>query len=118
MIGLGSAQQVNQATLVARMKPRGERQRSQAEVINAIRRDLQQVAGARAFPRAFGLVQGQRSEPLQFVVKGPNLQEMGRLAAELQRTLQADPQIGRMDTDLQLDLPQLVLEPDRLRAAG
>ena len=100
------------------MKPRGERERSQAEVINAFRRDLSQVAGARAFPRAFGLVQGQRSEPLQFVVKGPNLQEMGRLAGELQRTLQADPQIGRMDTDLQLDLPQLVLEPDRVRAAG
>jgi HAE1 family hydrophobic/amphiphilic exporter-1 len=43
---------------------------------------------------------------------------MGRLAAELQSTLQADPQIGRMDTDLQLDLPQLILEPDRVRAAG
>src|SRR6185436_12664077 len=28
VIGLGQAQQVNQATLVARMKPRGERQRS------------------------------------------------------------------------------------------
>jgi HAE1 family hydrophobic/amphiphilic exporter-1 len=118
VIGLGQAQQVNQATLVARMKPRGERQRSQQEVINAIRRDLSQIAGARAFPRAFGLVQGQRSEPLQFVVKGPNLQEMGRLAGELQAKLQADPQIGRMDTDLQLDLPQLVLEPDRVRAAG
>jgi HAE1 family hydrophobic/amphiphilic exporter-1 len=118
VIGLGSAQQVNQATLVARMKPRHERERSQAEVIAAIRRDLGQVAGARAFPRAFGLVQGQRSEPLQFVVKGSNLQEMGRLASELQRTLQADPQIGRMDTDLQLDLPQLILEPDRIRAAG
>ena len=118
VIGTGTTSQVNQATLVARMKPRAERQRSQAEVINAIRRDLAQVAGARAFPRAFGLVQGQRSEPLQFVVKGPNLQEMGRLAAELQRALQADPEIGRMDTDLQLDLPQLVLEPDRVRAAG
>jgi HAE1 family hydrophobic/amphiphilic exporter-1 len=118
IIGLGSAQQVNQATVVARMKPRAERQRSQQEVLALLRRDLQEVAGARVFPRAFGLVQGQRSEPLQFVVKGPNLQEMGRLAGELQRTLQADPQIGRMDTDLQLDLPQLVLEPDRLRAAG
>jgi len=118
IIGLGSAQQVNQATLVARMKPRGERERSQAEVIGAFRRDLAQIPGALAFPRAFGLVQGQRSDPLQFVVKGPNLQEMGRIASELQRTLQADPQIGRMDTDLQLDLPQLVLEPDRVRAAG
>jgi HAE1 family hydrophobic/amphiphilic exporter-1 len=118
VIGLGSAAQVNQANLVIRMKPRSERQRSQAEVIAAIRRDLSQIAGARAFPRAFGLAQGQRSEPLQFVVKGPNLQEMGRLAAGLQARLQVDPTIGRMDTDLQLDLPQLVLEPDRVRAAG
>ena len=64
-----------------------------------------------------GLVLG-RSEPLQFVVKGPNLQEMGRHARALQAALQADPVIGRMDTDLQLDLPQLVLEPERARAAG
>ena len=118
VIGLGSAQQVNQANLVARMKPRSERDRSQAEVINALRRDLSQIAGAQAFPRAFGLVQGQRSEPLQFVVKGPNLQEMGRVATQLQQRLQADPEIGRMDHNLQLDLPQLVLEPDRMRAAG
>ena len=118
VIGLGSAQQVNQATVVARMKPRSERTRSQQQVIELLRRDLAQIAGARAFPRAFGLVQGQRSEPLQFVVTGPNLQEMGRIAGELQRALQSDPQIGRMDTDLQLDLPQLVLEPDRVRAAG
>lgn len=118
VIGLGSAQQVNQATLVARMKPKSERRRSQQEVIALLRRDLAQIAGARAFPRAFGLVQGQRSEPLQFVVRGPNLQEMGRLAGQLQLRLQADPAIGRMDTDLQLELPQLVLEPDRARAAG
>lgn len=122
VIGLGSAGQVNQATLVARMKPKSERRReggmTQQEVLAALRRDLAQLAGARAFPRAFGIVMGQRSEPLQFVVKGPNLEEMGRVATALQRTLQADPAIGRMDTDLQLDLPQLVLEPDRVRAAA
>jgi len=118
IIGLGSAGQVNQATLIVRMKPRSERKRSQQEIITLIRRDLAQITGARAFARPPGIVQGQRSEPLQFVVKGSNLQEMGRLAGELQRTLQADPQIGRMDTDLQLDLPQLVLEPDRTRAAS
>jgi HAE1 family hydrophobic/amphiphilic exporter-1 len=122
VIGLGSAGQVNQATLVGRMKSKSERRKSggltQAEMLVALRRDLSQIAGARAFPRAFGIVQGQRSEPLQFVVKGPNLQEMGRLAGELQSVLQADPRIARMDTDLQLELPQLVLEPDRVRAAA
>jgi len=118
IIGLGSAGQVNQALVVARMKPASDRKRSQQEVLVELRRDLGQIAGARAFPRAPGLAPRQRSEPLQFVVRGPNLQEMGRVAAHLQEALQADPRIGRMDTDLQLDLPQLVLEPDRTRAAG
>jgi HAE1 family hydrophobic/amphiphilic exporter-1 len=88
VIGLGSAGQVNQATLVGRMKSKSERRQSggltQAEVLVALRRDLAQIAGARAFPRAFGIVQGQRSEPLQFVVKGPNLEQMGRHAGDLQ----------------------------------
>ncbi len=118
VIGLGSVGQVNQGLVVARMKPKSERQRSQQQILAELRRELAQIPGARVFPRPPGLVQGQRSEPLQFVVRGPNLQEMGRHARELQVRLQADSGIGRMDTDLQLDLPQLVLEPDRLRAAG
>jgi HAE1 family hydrophobic/amphiphilic exporter-1 len=118
VIGLGSAAQVSQATVVARMKPRSERKRSQQQVIELLRRDLAQIPGVRAFPRAPGLVPRQRSEPLQFVVRGPNLQQMGRAAAELEERLQADPEIGRMDTDLELELPQLVLEPDRVRTAA
>ena len=119
IIGLGSAQQVNQATLVIRMLPKAERRaqgmRSQQQVLNALRRELAQVAGVRAFPRPFGVFPGQRTEPLQFVVTGPNLMEMGRHAADIQRILQADPAIGRMDTDLQLELPQYILAPDRTR---
>ncbi len=120
LIGFGGSQQVNQGQVVVRMKPIQERRalgmRSQNETINSMRRELQSVAGARVFARAFGMFQGQRTEPLQFVLSGPNLKEMGRLASDLQRRLQADPTIGRMDTDLQLDLPQLVLLPDRTRA--
>jgi HAE1 family hydrophobic/amphiphilic exporter-1 len=118
VIGLGSAGQVNQALLIVRMVPRAERKRSQQEVLEQLRRDLVAIPGVRAFPRAPGLVPRQRTEALQFVVRGPNLQEMGRVAVALQERLQADPEIGRMDTDLQLELPQLVLEPDRLRTAA
>jgi HAE1 family hydrophobic/amphiphilic exporter-1 len=118
VIGLGSAAQVSQATVVVRMKPRAERERSQQQVLELLRRELAQIPGVRAFPRAPGLAPRQRTEPLQFVVRGPNLQETGAVAAEFQERLQADPAIGRMDTDLQLDLPQLVLEPDRVRAAA
>jgi HAE1 family hydrophobic/amphiphilic exporter-1 len=118
VIGLGSAAQVNQALLIVRMVPRSERTRSQQQVLELLRRDLAAIPGVRAFPRSPGLVPRQRTEALQFVVRGPSLPEMGRVAVALQERLQADPEIGRMDTDLQLELPQLVLEPDRLRTAA
>lgn len=118
LIGLGSAGQVNQAMVVVRMAPRGERKIRQQDVIPVIRKELAQIPGARAFAAPYPMVGGQRGEPLQFVINGPNLDEVGRLAKTLQQTLSADPGLGRMDLDLQLDLPQLVLDPDRTRIAS
>ena len=118
LIGLGNAGQVNQAMVVVRMAPRGEREIRQQHVIPVIRKELAQIPGARAFAAPYPMVGGQRGEPLQFVINGPNLDEVGRLAKTLQQTLSADPGLGRMDLDLQLDLPQLVLDPDRTRIAS
>ena len=118
LIGLGNAGQVNQAMVVVRMAPRGERKIKQQDVIPVIRKELAQIPGARAFAAPYPMVGGQRGEPLQFVINGPNLDEVGRLAKTLQQTLSADPGLGRMDLDLQLDLPQLVLDPDRTRIAS
>jgi HAE1 family hydrophobic/amphiphilic exporter-1 len=119
LIGLGSAGQVNQGTVVVRMAPREERKRSQQSVIADVRRDLAAIPGARAFAAPFSIVGGgQRGEPLQFVLSGENIDEVGRLTRELQQKLATLPGIGRVDTDLQLDLPQLVFRPDRLRIAN
>ncbi len=118
LIGLGSAGQVNQGTVVVRMAPREERTVKQQEIIPLIRKELATIPGARAFAAPYPLVQGQRGEPLQFVLAGENLQEVGRLTRELQGRLAAEPGIGRLDTDLQLDLPQLVFQPDRTRIAA
>ncbi len=119
LIGLGTAGQVNQGTVVVRMAPRHERKRSQQQVIAAIRKDLAAIPGARAFAAPFSIVGGgQRGEPLQFVLSGDNLEDIGRLARELQQKFAAMPGIGRVDTDVQLDLPQLVFKPDRLRIAN
>ena len=118
LIGLGNAGQVNQAMVVVRMAPRGERKIRQQDVIPVIRKELAQIPGARAFAAPYPMIGGQRGEPLQFVINGPNLDEVGRLAKTLQQTLSSDPGLGRMDLDLQLDLPQLVLDPDRTRIAS
>jgi hydrophobic/amphiphilic exporter-1 (mainly G- bacteria), HAE1 family len=118
LIGLGSAGQVNQGTVVARMVPKAERKLTQQELLPVLRKELAQIPGARAFAAPYPMVQGQRGEPLQFVLAGENLQEVGRLTRELQGRLAQEPGLGRIDTDLQLDLPQLVFQPDRLRIAA
>ncbi len=118
LIGLGTAGQVNQGTVVARMVPRAERRLTQQELLPILRKELAQIPGARVFAAPYPMVQGQRGEPLQFVLAGENLQEVGRLTREMLARLAREPGLGRIDTDLQLDLPQLVFEPDRLRIAA
>jgi len=118
LIGLGSAGQVNQGTVVARMLPRGERTVKQQDLIPILRKELSQVPGARVFAAPYPIIGGQRGEPLQFVVSGPSLTEIGRLSQQMQQKLSVEPGIGRMDMDLQLDLPQLTLTPDRTRIAA
>ena len=118
LIGLGTAGQVNQGTVVVRMAPRNERKRSQQEIILLLRKDLAGIPGARAFAAPFALVGGQRGEPLQFVLSGEKIDEIGRLSREFQQKLATMPGIGRVDTDVQLDLPQLIFIPDRLRIAS
>jgi HAE1 family hydrophobic/amphiphilic exporter-1 len=118
LIGLGTVGQVNQGLVVVRMAPREQRTLKQQEILPLIRKELAAIPGARVFAAPYPLIQGQRGEPLQFVLVGENLQEIGRLTRELQGKLASEPGIGRLDTDLQLDLPQLVFQPDRARIAA
>jgi HAE1 family hydrophobic/amphiphilic exporter-1 len=118
LIGFGSAGQVNQGLVVVRMAPRQERSVRQQDLLLRLRKALAAVPGAFVFAAPYPIVGGQRGEPLQFVLAGDNLQELGRLSRELQQRLSQVAGIGRLDTDLQLDLPQLVLRPDRARIAA
>jgi HAE1 family hydrophobic/amphiphilic exporter-1 len=118
LVGFGSAGQVNQGLVVVRMAPRGERTVRQQDLLPKLRKELAAVPGAFVFAAPYPIVSGQRGEPLQFVLAGENLQEVGRLSRELQQQLTQVAGIGRLDTDLQLDLPQLVFQPDRPRIAA
>ena len=116
-IGLGQAGQVNQGIAFVRLKPRAERKLKQQELLGIVRRELAGIPGVRAFAGPVPIVGGQRGEPLQFALVGPNLQEVARYSGDLQQRLSQDPDLGRMDLTLQLDLPQLILKVDRTRAA-
>jgi HAE1 family hydrophobic/amphiphilic exporter-1 len=117
-IGLGQAGQVNEAFASVRMVNRENRKIKQYELMPILRKELAQIPGVKAFAAAVPIVGGQRGEPLQFVVSGPNLQEVARYSKQLLEKLSTEQALGRIDMNLQLDLPQLVMELDRARAAS
>ncbi|TCV86399.1 efflux RND transporter permease subunit [Sulfurirhabdus autotrophica] len=117
-IGLGQAGQVNQGIAFVRMVPPEERNIKQYELLSVLRKELAGIPGVRAFAAPVAIVGGQRGEPLQFVVRGPNLEQVSKMSQQLLQKLQSDPGLGRLDLDLQLDLPQLVMNIDRTRSAS
>lgn len=116
-IGLGQAGQVNQALAFVRLKPRTERSLKQQDLLPILRKELAGIPGVRAFASPVPIVSGQRGDPLQFALTGLNLDELAPLARQLRDRLATEPGIGNLDLALQLDLPQLELKVDRLRAA-
>jgi len=117
-IGLGRQGQVNRAMAFVRLEPRARRKRSQQEIIAALQEKLARLPGVRAFAAPVPIVGGFRGEPLQFTLSGPSLERVAALARRLHDELAAIPGMGRIDLDLELDLPQLRLRVDRTRAAA
>jgi HAE1 family hydrophobic/amphiphilic exporter-1 len=118
-IGLGQGVgQVNQGIAYVNLTPRRERKLKQSAVMAMLNRELMAIPGAQAFAVKMPIVGGMRGEPLQFALKGRNIGEVGRLSDKLMGQFAQRPGLGRMDLDLQLDLPQLKLSVDRTRAAS
>lgn len=117
-VGVGtSGRQLNEAWGFARMTPKDTRDVSQQELLQQLSAEFAAIPGIRAFPVPIPNLGGARGEPLQFVIRGPNLNQVGALAQELQRRLLAEPGLGYVDLDLNLNLPEYQLEIDRVRAA-
>jgi HAE1 family hydrophobic/amphiphilic exporter-1 len=117
-IGVGQQGQVNQGNANIRLHDRSKRKMGQQELVSKLRAEFEQIPGVRAFPSAIAIVAGQRPEKLQFNLTGNNLQEVGTLAKSLQQSLTNIPGMGKVDIDVQLDLPQLSMTIDRERAAS
>ena len=116
-VGLGGIGQVNTGTAFIDMVPLQERSISQAQMIATLQAELATIPGVFASVAAPSPIGGQRGEQLQFSVVGPELGAVAELSRQLLAELGSDPAMGRIDLDLQLDLPQLKLEVDRERAA-
>ena len=117
-IGSGTRGQVNQGNVNVRLKAKELRKKSQQTLIKELKKELNAIPGVRAIPSPASIARGQRSEKLQFNITGSNLQEIGRIAQQFQQTLSSNGGIGKVDLDVQLDLPQVKVNIDRARAAA
>ena len=115
-IGTGDRGQVNQGEIYVSLTPREARNRTQKDILEAVREELKAIPGVKAFASPVPIIGGQRGEPLQFVLKGPNLNKVAAIASVLTQKLQVIPEIGTLDSDLQLDMPQTLLRLDREKA--
>ncbi|MDQ6951369.1 MAG: efflux RND transporter permease subunit [Mariprofundales bacterium] len=117
-IGSGRRGQVNQGEAFVRLTPKGERRRRQWDILPELQKKMDQIPGLHAFAVKVPIVGGgQRGEPLQFSLTGPNLAKVAQFSQQLKQRLNALPGIGHLDLDLQLNLPQLRLTVDRIRAS-
>ncbi len=118
-IGLGDLGQVNRGIASVTLVPRDERQRSQSQILDDLRLRLATIPGIKAFASPPPTVGGgnNRGEPLQFNVSGPELSTVAASSQTLFARLAERPELGRVDLDLQLDLPTLTLKVERTLAA-
>ena len=106
-IGADQSRQVSKGSFLVKMVPWEDRDISQTDMIQKLREELSHLAGVHAFPSPLPMVGGQRGEPMHFILKGPDLDEVARLADLVEQRLSDQPGIGDLDSELQLDLPLL-----------
>jgi len=115
-IGTGATGQASRGEIFVRLTPREQRDLHMYRVIDRLRDELAHIPGIKAFPSPVPALGGQRGEPLQFVLLGPDVVSVAQWSRRLQQKLNVIPEMGSVDLDLQLDLPQLTLHIDRTRA--
>ena len=119
-IGEDQARQVSRANIIVKLARWEDRDTSQREIMQVLRQRFKEIPGVEVFVTEMPVVGGQRGDPLQFVLQGPDLERVASLATRLKQELDRVPGMGQLDIDLQLDLPQLemVLSRERIHSLG
>ena len=117
--GLERPNPVNSAIAFIRMKPWGERQRSQQQIALELMPKFLGLPGVMAFPiNPPSLGQSFRSSPVQFVIQGPSYEELDKALGGFMAKATQFPGLVNLDTDLKLNKPQLSLDVNREKAAA
>jgi len=112
--------EVNKGIMFCRMLKPSYRDLAQSDVVMRLRRDLAAVDGVRARVVEFSFYQfqGEGGEfgAVQYSIRGPDLATLDRIGRNMIERLAQVPGFVDLDTNLELDQPQLHIEVNRERA--
>jgi HAE1 family hydrophobic/amphiphilic exporter-1 len=112
--------QINSGIMFLRMYKPDQREATQAEVVQRLRRELAKIEGMQSAVIEFSFynVAGEGGEKaLAYSIRGPDLHELDRIGRRVMERLSAEPGFVDLDTNLDLEQPQLFVTVDRERAA-
>ena len=104
---------VNVGVIYVKLKPRNIRQLKQYDMIPMIRSDLKEIPGVKAFPSSFAFASGTRGEAMQFTISGPDLNVLESAVQKFLIKAEESPQLGNVDSSLEMNLPQVNLNINR-----
>ncbi len=107
----------NSAMLIAQLEDADKRQRSQTEIVNALRPKINQVTMARAFiaePQSIG--SRRAGLPVQYVIQAPTLEKLKEVLPEFMEKAGQDPAFEFVDVDLKFTKPEVRVQINREKA--
>lgn len=111
---------VNTGMMFVSFVPPDQREANQQELMGRLRGQLNSIPGVRAVILDLsqaGFAGGGRNFPVEFSIRGPDWEELVRLADQYKKDLGASGIVTDLDSDYQLGMPELRIVPDRARAA-
>jgi multidrug efflux pump len=117
-LGFGGPGRVTNGFLFLGLKPRGERHRSQQQIVQEMFPRLLAIPGVLAFlinPPSLGQ---DFAAPVQYVLQADTYEELQGAVGTMMAKASKLGYLVNLDTDLRLNKPQLDLTIDRERAAG
>jgi multidrug efflux pump len=117
-LGFGGPGRVTDGFMFVRLKPYGQRRRSQQQIVQMLFPRLIGIPGVLAIPINLPSLGGGFGRPVQFVLQADSYEDLQRAIGPFLMEAQKLGYLINMDTDLKLDKPQLEIAIDRDRASA
>lgn len=117
-MGWGRTAQINRAFMFVTLSKKGERKRSQEQIMAEIRAKLKLIPGLKGMAENVSLIGGgQRNVPIQYSIRGSDLNALTSYTKQIVSEFSRLPGIVDVDTSLEAGKPEIRVYIDRDKAA-